>query len=47
MWRVATHLIICSRIGSTIAAKSGQVGGNADTFMSIFSADPLGFAVAV
>ena len=35
------------RTGSTIAVKSDQLGGNADTFMSIFSADPFGFAVAI
>ena len=29
----------CYRIGSTIAVKSGELGGNADTFMPIFSAD--------
>ena len=33
------------RIGSTIAVKSGQLGGNADTFMPIFSADTLDFLV--
>ena len=36
---------ICDRIGSTIAVKSGQLGGNADTFMPIFSADTLDFLV--
>ena len=30
-------------MGSTITVKSGQLGGNADTFMSIFSADTLDF----
>ena len=31
---------ICYRIGSTVAVKSGELGViNADTFMSIFSAD--------
>ena len=30
-----------------MAVKSGQLGGNADTFMPIFSADTLEFAVAV
>ena len=30
-------------IGSTIAVKSGQMVGNADTFIPIFSADTLGF----
>ena len=38
---------ICYRIGSTIAEKSGQLGGNTDTFMSVFSADALGFSVAI
>ena len=33
------------RIGSTVAIKSGQLGGNADTFMPIFSADTLDFLV--
>ena len=28
-----------------MAVKSGQLGGNADTSMPIFSADALGFAV--
>ena len=36
---------MCYRIGSIIAAKSGQLGGNADTFMSVFSADTLVFLV--
>ena len=36
---------MCYRIGSTIAIKSGQLGGNADTFMPIYSADPLDFSV--
>ena len=36
---------MCDRIGSTIAVKSGQLGGNADTFMPIFSADTLDFLV--
>ena len=35
------------RIGSIIAVKSGQLCGNADTFMPIFSANTLGFAVAI
>ena len=30
-----------------MAVKSGQLGGNADTFTPIFSADTLEFAVAV
>ena len=30
-----------------MAVKSVQLGGNADTFISIFSADTLGFAVAI
>ena len=33
------------RTGSTMAVKSCQLGGNADTFMPIFSADTLGFLV--
>ena len=36
---------MCYRIGSTIAIKSGQLGGNADTFMPIYSADTLDFSV--
>ena len=36
---------MCYRIGSTIAVKSGQLGGNADTFVPIFSADTLDFLV--
>ena len=30
-----------------MALKSGQLGGNADTFMPMFSADTLEFAEAV
>ena len=30
---------ICCRVGSMIAIQSGQLGGNADIFVSIFSAD--------
>ena len=29
-------------MGSTIVVKSGQLGGNADTFMPIFSVDTPG-----
>ena len=48
MSRIATYLInLCYRIGSTGAVKSGQLGGNEDTFMPIFPADTLGFAVAI
>ena len=36
---------VIARIGSTIAVKSSQLGGNADTFMPIFSADTLDFLV--
>ena len=32
-------------IGSTIAVKSGQLGGNTDTFMPIFSAGTLDLLV--
>ena len=32
-------------IGSTTPVKSGQLGGNADTFMLIFSADTLDFLI--
>ena len=35
------------RIKSTIAVKSVSLGGNTDTFMSIFFADVLGFAIAI
>ena len=45
MWRMVTCLIICYRIGSTIAIKSGQLGSNADIFMPTFSGDPLYFLV--
>ena len=38
MWRIASYLLNFYRISSTIAVKSGQLGGNADTFMPIFSA---------
>ena len=38
---------MCYRIGCTIAVKSGQLGGNTDIFIPIFSADTLGFAVAI
>ena len=37
----------CYKIGSTIVVKTGQLGSNAATFMPIFSADALGFAVAI
>ena len=38
--------LICYRIGSTIAVKSSQLGGgNADTFMPIFSANTLDYLV--
>ena len=30
-----------------MAVKSGQLGGNADTFMPIFFADTLGFAEVI
>ena len=30
-----------------MAVKIGQLGGNADTFMPIFFADILGFAVGI
>ena len=36
----------CYRIGSTIAVKSGELGGNTDTFMPIFSVDTLDFLIA-
>ena len=42
-WKIATYYSY--RIGSTIAVKSGQQGGNADTFMPIFSTDALDFLV--
>ena len=45
MWRIATYLIIFYRTGSTIAVKNGQLSGNADTFMPIFSADTHEFLV--
>ena len=45
MWRIATYLINCCRVGGTIAVKSGQLGGNADTSVPIFSADTLDFLV--
>ena len=32
-------------MGSTVAVKSGQLGGNADTFVPIFSAYTLDFLV--
>ena len=35
-------IAICYRIGCTIAVKSGKLSGNADTVMSIVSADALG-----
>ena len=34
-------------MASSLAAKRDQVGGNADSFMPIFSADTLGFAVLI
>ena len=39
--------LICHRAGSTIALKSGQLGVSTDTLMPMFSADGLGFAVAI
>ena len=30
-----------------VAVKIGQLGGNSDTFMSIFSGDTFGFVVAI
>ena len=33
------------RIGSIIAVKNSRLGGNADIFMAIFSADGIGFAI--
>ena len=36
---------MCCKISSNITVKSGQLGGNADTFMPIFSADTLDFLV--
>ena len=49
MWRTATHLInlLQNWFGITIVVDSGQLGGNADIFMFIFSADTLGLAVAI
>ena len=38
---------ICYKFGSTIALRSGQLGGNADICMSTFHADTLGFVVAI
>ena len=35
------------KIGSTIVVKTGQLGGNAATFIRIVSVDALGFAVAM
>ena len=34
-------------LGRNIAVKSGLLGGTADIFMSIFSADTPGFALAM
>ena len=34
-------------MATTLAIKRDQVGGNADSFMPIFSADTLGFAVVI
>ena len=45
MWRTATCLINLQQNCSTIAVKIAQLGGNADTFMPIFSADTLDFLV--
>ena len=39
--------LICNRTGSTLLVKSCQLGGNPDTFMSLFSADTLEFAVSI
>ena len=40
-----SYLQICYRIGSTIAVNIGQLGGNVDTFIPIFSANTLDFLV--
>ena len=40
-WRIATYLINFYSFCSTIVEKRGQLDGNADTFMPIFSADTL------
>ena len=40
MWTIATY-----KTCSTKSVKSGQLGGNDDTFMSIFSADTIDFLV--
>ena len=45
--RINYGVIILLSYGSTTAVNSGQLGGNEDTFMPIFSADTLGFAVAI
>ena len=47
MWIIASYFINFFTTNSTIAVKSGHLGSNADTFMPIFSADSLGFAVAI
>ena len=39
------YKLVISRIGNIIAVKSGQLGGNADIFMLILSADILDFLV--
>ena len=38
---------LIARIGSITAIKNGQLGGNVDTFMPIFSADTLDFLVTL
>ena len=44
---MTTNLKKKCRIGKTMVVKNGQLGGNVDTFISIFSAVTLGFAVAI
>ena len=49
MWRIASYWFDkCYRNAGTRAVKSGQLGGNADTFIKpIFSADNLDFLVTI
>ena len=47
MRRIATHLLIFYRIGTTMAVKNSQLGYNESTFMPIFYAYTLGFSVAI
>ena len=47
MWRIAIHLLNFYRIGTTMAAKNGQLGFNESNFMPISYAYTLVFSEAL